>query len=142
MAPVNTGRVLIGGLLAGLLFNAGDALINMVLLAGDIEANLRRLGINPQIAADTRVIASWMIIDFAFGLLVVWTYAGFRPRFGPGPATAILAALPAFLGATLVLLGFHHMGIFSMAAFWKGTLYSAVNFAIGSLAGAAVYKEA
>jgi hypothetical protein len=65
-----------------------------------------------------------------------------RPRFGPGPKTAILAALPVFAAASLMVFGFESMGIFTMDAAIKGTICAAINFAIGSLAGAAVYSEA
>jgi hypothetical protein len=139
---MNTGKVVVGGLVAGLVFNVGDFLINSVLLAADNAESLKRLGIDPATMETMAGIAPWIVIDFLFGLLVVWTYASIRPRFGPGVSTAILAGLIPYLGATLVLAGFTAMGLFTTALFIKGSVASLVNTAIGSVAGAWVYTEA
>jgi hypothetical protein len=88
------------------------------------------------------VAVSWIIVDFLFGILVVWNYAAIRPRFGPGVKTALLAAFPLWGAVTLILFGFTNMGLFTMPLFIKGTIYSVVNTAIGSVAGAWAYKEA
>jgi hypothetical protein len=86
-------------------------------------------------------MAPWIVINFLFGLLVVWTYAAIRPRFGPGVGTAIIAGLIPYLGATLVLAGFASMGIFPTAALLKGSLASLVNTSIAAIAGAWLYTE-
>jgi hypothetical protein len=75
------------------------------------------------------------------GLLLVWTYAAMRPRFGPGPQTAILAAFPLFTAVTLIMFGFTMMGFFTTGVFVKSTLFSLVNVAIGAIAGAWLYRE-
>jgi hypothetical protein len=138
---INSGKVVAGGLLAGLLFNAGDFLINGVLMADDYAASMSRLGLDPAAMATPTVAMSWIVVDFLFGLIAVWTYAAIRPRFGAGPKTAVLAAVPMFAGATLVMYGFTSMGVFTFDVLWKGTLFSVVNVAIGSIAGAWVYSE-
>ena len=46
-------------------------------------------------ASCTRVV----IVDFILGILTVWVYAAIRPRFGPGPRTALTAALASGRGA-------------------------------------------
>lgn len=139
---MNTGKVVVGGLVAGVVFNIGDFLINTVLLAADNAEFLKRLSIDPATMETFAGMAPWIVIDFLFGLLVVWTYAAIRPRFGPGVTTAIIAGLIPFLGATLVLFGFTSMGVFPMAMFMKGTVASLVNTSVGSVAGAWVYTEA
>ena len=83
-----------------------------------------------------------IIIDFIFGLLVVWTYAAIRPRLGAGISTAIIAGLIPFLGATLILAGFTSMGVFTSSMFIKGTVASLVNTVVAAVAGASVYTEA
>lgn len=138
---MNTGKVIVGGLVAGLVFNIGDFVINTMLLAADNAAFLQRLGIDPASMESFAGMAPWIVIDFLFGLLVIWTYAAIRPRFGPGVGTAIVAGLIPFLGATLVLAGFTSMGVFPAATFIKGTIASLVNTSIGAVAGAWVYTE-
>lgn len=138
---MNTGKVIVGGLVAGLVFNIGDFVINTMLLAADNTAFLQRLGIDPASMESFAGMAPWVVIDFLFGLLVIWTYAAIRPRLGPGVGTAIIAGLIPYLGATLVLAGFTSMGVFPTAMFIKGSIASLVNTSIGAVAGAWVYTE-
>ena len=64
--------------------------------------------------------APWIVIDFLFGILIVWTYAAMRPRFGPGPKTALIAGITLYLAVTTVLYGFTSMGMMSIRAFARG----------------------
>ncbi|MGE0449361.1 MAG: hypothetical protein AB7Q29_07240 [Vicinamibacterales bacterium] len=141
MARINGARVIIGGLLAGLLLNIGDFLINGVLLADEFRAGLVRLGLDPVALEAASVTMRWVAVDFALGLLLVWTYASMRPRFGPGPRTAILAFVPTFVAITSIMFGLAGMGFFTLSLFSKITAYSAVNAIVASLAGAWAYKE-
>jgi hypothetical protein len=139
---MNSGKVVVGGLAAGLVLNVGDFLINTQVLAAENAAFLKRLGLDPAALESFSGMLPWIVIDFLMGVLMVWTYAAIRPRFGPGVSTAIIAALIPFLGVTLVLAGFTSMGVFPTATFVKGSVASLVNMAIGSVAGAWVYTEA
>lgn len=139
---MNTGKVVVGGLVAGLVYNIGDFVINTMLLAADNAAFLTRLGIDPAAMESFAGMLPWIVIDFLFGLLVVWTYAAIRPRFGPGVSTAIIAGLIPFLAVTLILGGFTSMGVFTTTMFIKGTAASLVNTLVGAVAGAAMYTEA
>ena len=139
---MNTGKVIVGGFVAGVVLNIGDFLINSVLLAEQQAAEMTRLGLDPAAMQSFAGILPWIVIDFLFGLLIVWTYAAIRPRFGPGVSTAIIAGLIPYLGATLVLAGFTSMGMFTISLFITGSIASLVNTAIGSVAGAWVYTEA
>lgn len=141
MASINTGKVIAGGLLAGLVFNVLDFVSNYLLVGEDFRANATRLGLDPASAETPAVIASWVVIDFLFGILVVWTYAAIRPRFGPGPKTAIYAGLVPYLAVSLIVLGFTQLGLFPMAVFLKMSLISLVIVSVGAVAGAWAYKE-
>lgn len=138
---MNTGKVIVGGLVAGVVLNIGDFLINTQLLAADNAAFLTRLNIDPATMESFSGMLPWIVIDFLMGLLLVWTYAAIRPRFGPGVSTAIVAALIPFLGVTLVLTGFASMGVFTTSMLIKGSVAALVNMCIGSVAGAWVYTE-
>jgi hypothetical protein len=123
------------------VFNIGDFVINGLLLAEEQTALLQRLGLTVPSPDNIAAMLPWVVIDFLFGILVVWTYAAIRPRFGPGVTTAIIAGLIPYLGATLVLAGFTSMGLFTASLFVKGSVASLVNTAIGSVAGAWLYTE-
>ena len=142
MASINTNRVVVGGLLAGVVMNALDMFWNLVVLRDDMLGIAQRLGMDAQTATSFSTGLPWIVVDFVFGLLVVWNYAAVRPRLGPGARTAILAGVVPFLGATAVVFGFTTMGLMPMSAFVKGTVASLVTTILGSLAGAWAYKEA
>jgi len=141
MASINLGRVVAGGLVAGVVANAIDFVTNTYVLASDWAAFAPTRNLDPAAFTSGSVAAVWITVDFAFGLLLVWTYAAIRPRFGGGPKTAVLAGLVLYVTATVVLFGFSQMGLMSTALFVKGSLCAIVSTLAASVAGAAVYKE-
>jgi len=141
MGKINTGRVLIGGLLAGVVANALDFVSYSILMADDMQQMVQRLSLNPAVVDGTGAAVAWIVVDFLLGILVVWTYAAIRPRCGAGPTTAVYAALIPYAAITMILYGYTRMGIFTMDAFVKGSVLALVTLLAATLAGAAVYKE-
>ena len=142
MAAINTGRVVAGGLVAGVVGNVLDFFTNAFLLYDEMDLMRQRLNIDVPTWESAAAGLTWVGIDFVLGLLLVFTYAAMRPRFGPGPKTAITAALVLFLAITSVMLGFAQMGIFTTALVLKAAFFSLVTMSAASLAGAYVYQEA
>ena len=141
MSAVNTGKVLVGGLLAGLVYNAFDIVTGMVLMGDEFRANAQRLGLDPAAMESGSAMAVWIVIDFLLGLLVVWTYAAIRPRFGPGPKTAILAALVPYFAITLIMFGMTQGGMVTMSIWTKMTAISLITMSVGAVLGAWAYHE-
>jgi hypothetical protein len=138
---INTGKVVAGGLVAGVVANAIDFVTNTYVLAADMQAWAASHNIDPASLTSGAVAGTWVAVDFVYGLLLVFTYAAMRPRFGPGVRTAVIAGCAVFLAPTIVLLGFTQMGWFTMAMFVKGTIGAIVATLAASVAGAAIYKE-
>jgi hypothetical protein len=141
MASINTGKVVTGGLVAGVVANAVDFVTNNYVLAADWQTWATAHNIDPAALTSGAVAGTWVVIDFLLGLLLVWTYAAMRPRFGPGIQTAFLAGLAIYLGPTLVLFGFTMMGMMTMAMFVKGSCAALVSTFGAAIVGAAIYKE-
>ena len=86
--------------------------------------------------------AALFAILICYGLVLVWVYAAIRPRFGPGPKTAIIAGLVlwtlvwALLGASASLSGMITPSIAVISALW-----GVVELPIAAIAGAWVYRE-
>jgi hypothetical protein len=139
MSGINVARLLLGGLVAGVVVNAGDFVINSYLLADDMVQLSQRLGLNQADVKGSQV--TWIVVDFIYGILLVFSYAAIRPRFGPGPATAIVAGLVLYLAITVVLFGFMSMGMFVQDAFFRSAGLQLVVTLAASLAGGMVYKE-
>jgi hypothetical protein len=138
---INAGRVILGGLVAGIVGNAVDFVSNAYLLAADMSANAQRLNLDPAVVNSTGVLVSWIVVDFLYGFLLVFTYAAMRPRFGPGPKTAFVSGVTLYLAVTVILYGFMRTGFFTEPLFLKASLFALVATILASLAGAAVYKE-
>lgn len=139
---INAKRVLIPGLAAGLVLNVIDFVSNMFILGGRTQNDL--LAVNP-ILWDAlnrpSLIAVFVAIDFVLGVLLVWLYAAIRPRFGPGPATAIRAGLFAWLLSTLMWSFFYWMGVYSGATFALSGLVALVNMLAAAWVGGRLYTE-
>jgi len=142
MGGINYGRVALGGLAAGLVANACDFFISTYLMADDLQRLARRLNLDWDVVNGPGVLVTWILIDFLYATLIVFTYAAIRPRFGPGPKTAMIAGLVIYAASTVVLFGFQSMGIFTQDSFVKNAVYSLVTAMLASLVGGAVYKEA
>jgi small-conductance mechanosensitive channel len=141
MTDINYPRVAIGGLAAGVVANVCDFITNNFLIADDMQRMVVRLNLDRNAVASTSVGITWMVVDFIYALLIVWTYAAIRPRLGPGKYTAIAAGMVPYLSSTAVLFGFHAMGIFAADAFMKSVALSFITTVLASLTGGYLYKE-
>ena len=139
--PINYGRVALGGLVAGVVANICDNISNGILLTDDMNRMTSRLNLDPDVVSSQGVFVTWVVVDFIYAFLIVWTYAAVRPRLGPGPKTAIIAGLILWGGITAVLLGYQQMGVFTFDSFLKSAGLLALSTILASLAGGAVYKE-
>ena len=139
---INMGRVIGGGLLAGVVMNAVDFVTNGVLLADRWTTEATAL--NPRLADpafNTEAIIGWTVSDFLFGILIVWTYAAMRPRFGSGSGTATKAAILVWTVShvaygSFIFLRLYSPGIVLMSAL--GGLIAAIGAAY---AGCWLYQE-
>jgi len=139
MGKINLGRVVLGGLLAGLIIIIGEYLLNEVLLGkgwDDAMATLNRS------APGTESMALYIILFFALGIFSVWIYAAIRPRFGAGPRTAVCAGLIVwFLASFLVSVSMLPFHLFPRRLLLYATLWELFEFPIATLIGAWIYKE-
>ena len=141
MGKINWTRVLIGGLVAGVVMNVLWFAAWGLFERGSLSAALDALGRPLQETVASTVLM--VVMTFLMGILVVWLYAAIRPRCGPGPKTAAMAGVAAGL-----LLGvFPDIGWGSMlrlipARVWAtDAVVTFVAVVIGTLLGAWVYKE-
>lgn len=138
---INTGKVITAGLLAGLVFNLFDITWNFTLLASDMTEMASRLHLDPAIATDFSKAIPFILVDFVLGLVVVWTYAAMRPRFGPGPRTALLAGAVPWVAITAIMYSLTAIGIFATGIFVKSSALAIITMAVGSVVGGWAYKE-
>jgi hypothetical protein len=139
---INTKKVVLGGLAAGFVMNVIDFVFNMYVVGARMKAETDAFkpGLADQMNT-TSVMVSYIIMDFALGILLVWTYAAIRPRFGPGAKTAVYAAILFWLLGGIFYSGYLHMGMMSMGLWWTFAFVGLVNFLISAWVGAKLYTE-
>ncbi len=140
MERINIGRVIAGGLVAGLVMNISEFLFNAVVMAKEVEAAMQSLN---RPAAGGGEIARLVGLTFLVGVATVWLYAAIRPRFGAGVKTALTAGLAvwalvyfysAVVGSTL--------GLFPASLSFVGAAWELAATLAAAVAGCAIYKEA
>lgn len=140
MGKINMKGVVLGGLLAGVVLNVVDYVLYGVVLAKDFEAAMQTLGKGP---ISGSMIVWFVILDFLYGIGLIYLYAAIRPRFGPGPRTAVYAGLLlwVFIGL-LHALGESAMGLFPGRLYVIGTVVALVLLPVAAVIGAKYYTEA
>jgi hypothetical protein len=83
----------------------------------------------------------WVIVDFILGILTVLVYAGMRSRFGPGPGTAVRAALVIWLAAHAAYASYAFMGYYSWSLIGASSVGGLVAALAGGYVGARLYTE-
>lgn len=140
MGKINMGRVILAGLVAGLVADALGYVTDGILLAPQWDAGMRALG---QTNLSPNQWIWFNVLGLVSGIAVIWIYAAIRPRFGPGPKTAVLAGVAVWVvGSLLPNLSFMWFaGLFSHQLTAMTTLGNIVEIVAGALAGASLYKE-
>ena len=70
MGRINTGKVILGGLAAGVVANLLDYVVQGMLMAEEATANAQRLGLNMQHLNSSSMMITWIVIDFIYGLII------------------------------------------------------------------------
>lgn len=142
MGRISYGRVILGGIVAGIVLNILAYLVDGVMLARLWSDGMGMLG-HPA-AFTARTLVWFNLIGFAAGIAVVWIYAAIRPRFGAGVKTAVYAGLIVwFIGTLLPNASFMYaMKLFGGRVTLLTTLGAIVEVVAAAIAGAALYKEA
>ena len=139
MGKINLGRVVLGGLLAGLVLNVGEFLLNGKVLASQMQTFMT----DHKFTEPANFIAVAVGLTFVLGIVIVLGYACIRPRLGAGVKTAIIAGLFAWFGV------YFYCGIVNGVLFGipMNTMiiviaWGLVEFSVAAVAGAWLYKEA
>jgi len=141
MGKINMSRLVLGGIIAGIVADALGYLVDGVMLAPRWAEGMKALG-HSEFSPNQWI---WFnLLGLVSGIVAVWIYAAIRPRFGAGPRTAIYAGLAVWVvGALLPNLSFMCFGgLFSRHLTLYTTLGALVELVAGTVAGAALYKEA
>jgi hypothetical protein len=139
MGSINMGRVVIGGLVAGLIINISEFVLNGVVLGADMNNALKALNRPP---VDSGMIMWFVLLAFGIGFMAVWVYAAVRPRLGPGVQTAICASLIVWgLAYLYPNVSTMILGLFPARLMIIATIWGLAELLIAGVAGAWLYSE-
>ena len=141
MSHTNRLRVVLGGLLAGVVINLVEYVTNGVILRNSWAQTMQALGKPAEVSAGA--IVTFNVWGFLVGIAAVWVYAAIRPRFGIGVKTAVYAGgltwVTAYALATAPLV---IMGVFPMNTAFVLVAVGLVEIVVATIAGAWLYQEA
>lgn len=139
MSKIDTGRVLVGGIVAGIVSDIFEYVLNGIVLREQWNTistthNLPMIGMNE--------IVIFNILGLVTGVAAVWAYAAMRPRFGAGPMTAVYAALLIWVVGYVIPNVFQTVsGLVPLNMMLTITVVGLVEIIVATLAGACIYKE-
>lgn len=139
---INTSKVVVGGLVAGIVMNVLGYLGQGLLLGERMMSEMNAAA--PSLEGrgmGAGALTGRVLTQFAVGFLLVWLYAAMRPRFGPGMKTAALAAFAVWLCGFLFYLDWLYLGMMSPATYAFMSIMMIIILLIAAGLGAMLYKE-
>ena len=139
---INTQKVVVGGIVAGVVMTVIGFISNMFILGARMkaESDAFKPGLADQMMQGPAIITD-IVMNLILGIALAWTYAAIRPRFGPGLKTATYVAVLFWILAGIFYSGYMHMGMMSAGLWWSFAFVGLVNFLLSAWAGAKLYSE-
>ncbi len=139
MESMNTQRLFLSGLVAGVVLNIEEYLVNGIVLKDEWEAAMKTAGLETY---STSGIIMLVLMTLVLGFISVWVYAAIRPRFGPGPRTAVYAAFLVWLLVSVVPTVYNTLApIFPASLMMTASVFAVFELPIATVAGAWLYRE-
>ena len=142
MSKMNVPRILAGGIVSGVVMNVGEAALHGGVLGQDTETLYKTLHAPlPNPAATIPLLVS---MTFLLGLVSIWLVAVLSPQFGGKVKTALVAGLVVWILSHVwsgVYLAAGYSGIMTPKLAWVPVAWGLFEATLGTLAGAALYKE-
>lgn len=140
MKGLNVNRLVAGGFVAGILIWLLEGAASFLYM-NELQAVLEARGLGAEISLKAVVLS--ILVSLIVGFTLVFFYAAVRPRFGPGPQTALIVAVALFLVTYVVLLiGYEMLGIFPGRLLFLWGVIGLVEMVLAALVGGWIYSEA
>ena len=140
MGKTNWKRVLLGGLVAGIVINV----LSVISVELFFKKMVESAAPNPAMRETPALIVFYLVFYLIIGILAVWLYSAIRPRYGAGVKSALLAGIAFWiLNGLMPVLGYGAFGLLSAPrnVLVIDSVRYLVMLVVGTLAGAWVYKE-
>lgn len=141
MPRINWTRLIIGGVIASVIAFLTDGVFHERVVGADWKALHAALGI-PEVKHGALGVLYFAVFELGRGFVSMFLYAVMRPHFRPGPKTAALAGVVAWIAFSVTgPAQFIPLGFFSNPLWIKVAAFQLVTSILAVIAGAALYKE-
>lgn len=142
MSNLNWGRFFVVGIIASIIAFVTDGLLHEFIVGADWKAVYDHLGASPAEENNVHMVY-FAIFELGRGFIAMFLYVLMRPHFKPGPKTAVLAGVVAWIAFSLTgPAQFIPLGFYSNALWIKVAAFQLVTSMVAAIAGAALYKDA
>jgi hypothetical protein len=139
MGKINGSRWILGGVVSGVFIWLVEGAASMLYMA-DMEAAMKAHQLSMEMSAG--MMFQSLLVSLIMGLVAVFLYAAARPRFGPGPKTAVVVGCAVFLSGYLIpLIGYNMMDLFPVSLLVVWGVVGFVEIVLATLIGAWLYRE-
>lgn len=141
MTRINYWRVVGGGLLAGIVINLCEFLVNGFWLKNQWADAMKAL--NRSTETSGWQMTAFNVWGFLMGIAAVWLYSEMRDRYGPGWRNALCAALAVWvIGYFISAIPGVALGIFPAGLMITGIIAGLIEVVLGTELGAWYYRPA
>jgi hypothetical protein len=140
MSKINTGRVILAGLVAGLVINVVDYVVNVPILGKQWADATLALGVKLE-QVNLQSALGWIAMDFIAGLFTAWLYAAIRPRFGAGAGTGLRAGAATWFIIHVALGSLVWQGLYPLSLAAVSTAGALVAMLAGGWVAGKLYSE-
>lgn len=137
MSRVNYPRVVVCGVVSGVVWTVLSSLVTAFLGKNFVAAVPGGRLSKPS----GSLVAFLLIVNLVMGIWAMWLYAAIRPRYGPGPKTAIIAGFSWWLISSCIDATWSSFGFVPPVAVLPASVASLPALIIAALAGAWLYRE-
>jgi hypothetical protein len=142
VSNINWGRLIVGGVIASIIVFITDGLLHESIVGADWKAVYDHLGASQQEHNSTGMVY-FAVFELGRGFISMFLYVLMRPYYKPGPKTAALAGVAAWIAFSLSgPAQFIPLGFYSNALWIKVAAFQLITSIVAAIAGAALYKDA
>ncbi len=140
MKPINTGRALLGGIVAAVIIDLIETVMNGAVLKNDWAAAMQALGKSGQVTGYG--IAIYLVGGLLEGIVGVWLYSALISRYGMGSTTAAKAGLVTWaLVSAIPGLMMIPSGLYPSRLMTISVVVDFIAILLGVTMGALLYRE-
>ena len=142
MNKINWPRLIVGGLLASVILFVTDGFFHEKIAMADWKAVFAGLGATKEPQENMGSLVYFAIFELGRGFISLYLYALMRSCCGPGPKTAALAGLVAWIAFSLTgPAQFIPLGFYSHALWIKVGAFQLITSIVAAIAGAFLYRD-